>query len=315
MGATVNGPASQSIHRQAEPHRIRCKAVLREIVTLKIHHLDCGTMHPILPRLTHGAVPLNQRHLVCHCLLIETAAQGLVLVDSGYGTQDVAAPRERLGRMFLSIARPTLDPRATAVAHIRALGHQPSDVRHIVLTHLDIDHAGGLPDFPQARVHVMAAELEATRHARGRHALRYRPAQWAHGPNWCLHREQGGRWFGFDAVRELPGLPPELLLVPLAGHSPGHAGVAIDTQAGWLLHGGDAWFHRGVVDPGVASPTMGLGLFERFTQWRSDLRAQNQAHLRELAAEKSNKINMFCAHDAVEFQRFQDRLQIGSLSG
>jgi phosphoribosyl 1,2-cyclic phosphodiesterase len=28
-----------------------------------------------------------------------------------------------------------------------------------VLTHLDIDHSGGLPDFPQAQVHLWAREL------------------------------------------------------------------------------------------------------------------------------------------------------------
>ncbi|MFD0510570.1 MBL fold metallo-hydrolase [Streptomyces aureus] len=31
------------------------------------------------------------------------------------------------------------------------LGYAVDDVRHIVLTHLDLDHAGGLPDFPRAR--------------------------------------------------------------------------------------------------------------------------------------------------------------------
>lgn len=282
---------------------------------MKIHHLDCGTMHPALPRLIHGSVPPEQRHMVCHCLLIETQGHGLVLVDSGYGTQDVAAPRERLGRLFLSGLRPGLDPEATAIGRVRALGHDPADVRHIVLTHLDLDHAGGLSDFPQARVHVMAAELEATRHLRGRRALRYRPAQWAHGPDWCLHGELGEPWFGFEAVRALPGLPPEILMVPLAGHSPGHAGVAIDTGQGWLLHGGDAWFHRGAVDSNAPRPTFALALFERFMQWRGDLRAQNQVRLQRVGRENPNDIKMFCAHDAVEFQRFQKRLTIGSLSG
>ncbi|WP_373317754.1 MBL fold metallo-hydrolase [Planotetraspora silvatica] len=28
------------------------------------------------------------------------------------------------------------------------MGYDPADVRHIVVTHLDVDHCGGLPDFP-----------------------------------------------------------------------------------------------------------------------------------------------------------------------
>lgn len=45
---------------------------------------------------------------------------------------------------------------------IRRLGYAASDVCHIVLTELDFDHAGGLEDFPDARVHVFdSVEYEA----------------------------------------------------------------------------------------------------------------------------------------------------------
>ena len=46
------------------------------------------------------------------------------------------------------------------------LGFSPDDVRHIVLTHLDFDHAGGIEDFPNARVHVLAREREAAERER-----------------------------------------------------------------------------------------------------------------------------------------------------
>ena len=39
-----------------------------------------------------------------------------------------------------------------------------------------------------------------------------------------------------------------MLLVPLAGHTWGHSGVAIaEDGGGWLLHAGDAYFYRGEV--------------------------------------------------------------------
>jgi hypothetical protein len=54
-----------------------------------------------------------------------------------------------------------------------------------VLTHLDLDHSGGLPDFPSARVHPHDAEYRtamAVASGHPEHALRYRPAHWEHRP-------------------------------------------------------------------------------------------------------------------------------------
>ena len=44
---------------------------------------------------------------------------------------------------------------------------------------------------------------------------RFRPGQWMN-VNWVTYPkpEAGERWFGFECVRELSGLPPEVLLVP-----------------------------------------------------------------------------------------------------
>ena len=49
----------------------------------------------------------------------------------------------------------------TAIRQVEALGFSATDVRHLVPTHLDIDHAGGLPDFPEAELHVWRPEMEA----------------------------------------------------------------------------------------------------------------------------------------------------------
>ena len=83
-----------------------------------------------------------------------------MLVDTGFGLGDVARPR-RLSAFFRNANRVQLDAEQTARRQIERLGLRPDDVRHIVLTHLDFDHAGGIEDFPNATVHVMDAELRA----------------------------------------------------------------------------------------------------------------------------------------------------------
>lgn len=105
---------------------------------------------------------LSAGQLVCHCLLIETE-DGLVLNDTGLGPQDIAR-KNALHLGFKSLVRPMLNMEETAIYQVERLGFARKDVRHIVLTHLDFDHAGGLQDFPEAKVHIFDDEYEAAMH-------------------------------------------------------------------------------------------------------------------------------------------------------
>lgn len=262
-------------------------------------------MRPFGGKLIDGERGIPRRvGMVCHCMLVETDA-GLVLVDTGVGTPSITRPAQWLGRAFttgFSVAR---DEATTAVGRVRALGFDPADVRHIVLTHLDIDHAGGLVDFPDATVHVHAPELRALEQpASVRDRLRYRRLQLAHGPKFTSYEAAGEQWFGFDAVCGLDGLPPDILLVPLAGHTHGHAGVAVNTDDGWLLNAGDAYFFRGQLASEPHCPP-GLSVFERALQADRDARIGNQRRLGELA--RTGDATVFCAHDPVELAGMQAR--------
>jgi glyoxylase-like metal-dependent hydrolase (beta-lactamase superfamily II) len=268
-----------------------------------IHHLNCGTCCPVGGPLMDGASRTPLGRLVCHCLLIETD-RGLVLIDTGLGMRDTTQPYPRLSRFYVNLLNIQLNPEETAIRQIERLGLNPADVRHIVLTHLDFDHAGGLDDFPQATVHLMSAELDAAeRRRRGFVARRrYRPSQWSEITRWRRYEAGGEPWYGFSAVRELEGLPPEILLVPLPGHTWGHAGIAIDTGRHWLLHTGDAYFYRGEMGP-KRHCTPGLRAYQRLMEVDRQARLANQERLRRLALDKGAEVRLFCAHDPVEFDR------------
>ncbi|MCR6484206.1 MBL fold metallo-hydrolase [Amycolatopsis sp. OK19-0408] len=268
---------------------------------MKVHHLNCGSMRPAGGKLLDGEPGLLRRsELVAHCLLVETG-DSLALVDTGFGAQAVARPGEWLGRPFMAMVGARVEAAETAVAQIKALGLDPADVRHIVMTHLDVDHAGGLADFPNAVVHVRAEEHQAaTAPANAAEKNRYRAAQFTHSPLWSTYDETGEPWFGFDAVRSLKGLPEEILLVPLPGHTRGHTGVAVDTGDGWLLHAGDAYFFHGQLDPVAPSCPPGLTAFQNIVQTLRKPRLENLARLRELVREHADDVKVFSAHSPVE---------------
>ncbi|AUI61882.1 MBL fold metallo-hydrolase [Amycolatopsis sp. BJA-103] len=270
---------------------------------MKVHHLNCGTMRPAGGKFLDGQPGLLRRaELVAHCLLIETG-DGLVLVDTGFGRQGVARPGAWLGTPFTVMVGAKPVETETAAHHVEALGHKLEDVRHIVCTHLDVDHAGGLADFPNAVVHVRTAEHDAaTSPSSQSEKLRFRANQFAHRPLWSKYDEAGDEWFGFQAVRELKGLPPEILLVPLAGHTKGHTGVAVDTGDGWLLHAGDAYFFHGQMDPVKPHCTPGMTVFQNMVQTLRKPRLENVERLRELSREHADEITVFSAHSPVEYQ-------------
>jgi glyoxylase-like metal-dependent hydrolase (beta-lactamase superfamily II) len=243
-------------------------------------------------------------HLVCHCLLVETNA-GLVLVDTGYGLRDVREPFQgRISKPFAAMLNIRLREQETAIRQIEALGYSQRDVRHILLTHLDFDHAGGLEDFPEATIHLTAAEMASFRKDRQGFVMtnRYRPMQVDEVRNWRTYDPHGEPWFGFSAVRQMAGLPPEILLIPLRGHTQGHAGVAIQTDSGWLLHAGDAYFYRDEVRRPERRCTPGLRAYQTMMEVDRAARLYNQQRLRELSLNGAAGVKMLCAHDVVEYE-------------
>ncbi len=257
------------------------------------------------PKAPGGMTPAR---MVCHCLLVE-GSDGLILVDSGFGTEDLA--QKRMGKGFIALMGAALDPAETAVAQIRALGYTAEDVTDIVVTHLDLDHAGGLGDFRKARVHVYADELDAARkRATLKEKNRYVEAQWAHGPNWVEHALPDDRstgadsWLGFESVQ---AVNEDILLIPLRGHTRGHCGVAVRRPSGgWFLHAGDAYFSHGEKQIPPTCPS-GLSMFQTIVQMDKKARHANQDRLRSLHAEHgpasgaAETVVVFSAHDALEY--------------
>jgi glyoxylase-like metal-dependent hydrolase (beta-lactamase superfamily II) len=126
---------------------------------------DGGCMLGVVPRelwkREHPPDEQNRIRLNLTCPLI-IRGRDAILVDTGIGNRlsDVERKIFSYGEGWL------LD-------HLRALGMEPGDITHVILSHLHFDHCGGLirksasgnvvPAFPKANLIVQKGELETAR--------------------------------------------------------------------------------------------------------------------------------------------------------
>ena len=270
---------------------------------MRVRHLNCGSFYLFGGEPPAASGPGALATGVTHCLLAETG-DGLILIDTGFGLSDCVAPTPFM-RLMMALGRYAGDPDETAVRQVERLGYRREDVNDIVLTHYHYDHAGGLPDFPQARVHVYRDEYEAIVRPRGlNERLPYRIEHRSHGPLWASHALAGDCWFGLPCTPTVDLGTTQFTLVPLPGHTRGHSGVALRMGDGWLFHCGDAYLFHGEVDPVGPFYQRHHRLQRALFGLNSSLRqvGRHAARLRALARAHGDEVRLFCSHDPWELE-------------
>ena len=145
-----------------------------------------------------------------------------ILVDTGYDNAEAQAR----GRPI------RLDP----VEALKPFDLAPGDITEIIVTHLHYDHAGGLHLFPNARLHMQAAEMAyATGPCMCHDTLRM-PFTAGHVCE-AVKRLYSGQVIFHQGEAELAD---GITLHCIGGHSRGLQAVRVRTDAGWMVLASDA---------------------------------------------------------------------------
>ncbi|WP_323771875.1 N-acyl homoserine lactonase family protein [Antarctobacter sp.] len=146
----------------------------------------------------------------------------VILVDTGY---DAAEGQAR--------ARPIrLDP----VAALAPLGVTPEAVTQVIVTHLHYDHAGGLHLFPNAVLHMQAAEMAYATGPCMCHDVLRMPFTAGHVCE-AVQRLYSGKVVFYDGDAEVA---EGVTVHCIGGHSRGLQAVRVRTRAGWMVLASDA---------------------------------------------------------------------------
>ncbi|HZZ62727.1 MAG TPA: N-acyl homoserine lactonase family protein [Roseiarcus sp.] len=160
---------------------------------------------------------------------------GVILVDAGASAGLMRLPRWH--PYFRLAVRFDIESDQEVGPQLRAIGIGAADVKRIVLTHMHIDHDGGLAAFPSSEILVSPGELKTASGLAGR--LRgYLPERWpkSFDPEpLCLE----GAYGAFARSRRLTS-DGAVVAVATSGHTRDHISVIVEDGEAALFIAGDA---------------------------------------------------------------------------
>jgi len=167
--------------------------------------------------------------------------EGVIVVDTGQGVHLLESSRSLHPYHRWQVAF-RLEREEEIGPQLRALGVGRFDIKRVVLTHLHVDHDGGLAHFPNTEILVSPGELRAARGWLGR--LRgYLPNRW---PTWFdpkpldLAPEELGP---FSASKRLTAAG-DVIAVATPGHTPNHISVVVEDQDTTYFLAGDTSYDQ-----------------------------------------------------------------------
>lgn len=235
LSATSTPIAAQHIDRPAAAAAQVGDIQRFQLGDLRITALSDGTVPQDLHELLRGITPREVDDLIgraflknpveasINAYLFETA-DGLALVDTGAG--EVFGPGMG-GRLVDSLA---------------VAGVEPSQIRHVLITHVHSDHSGGLvvggrPLFPNAVIHVGKPDVDFFLGAKGADRLGYADQYFVEAETALRPYLDQGRLKTFEDGEEiLPGVTAAIH----PGHTPGSAFFTVRNGEDAIIFIGDA---------------------------------------------------------------------------
>jgi len=166
---------------------------------------------------------------------------GAIVVDTGQGAHLMEAGRSLHPYIRWEVAF-RIEREEEIGPQLRALGIGPRDVRLVVLTHLHMDHDGGLVHFPNSKILVSRGELSTARGWGGR-VRGYLPNRW---PSWFdpvpldLAAEPFGPFAASKAVTE----GGDVVAVATPGHTADHLSILVRDEGTTFFLAGDSSYNE-----------------------------------------------------------------------
>ena len=220
----------------------------------------------------------------------------MIVVDTGAAAHLKSLPRWH--PYFRFAVRFDIEPEQEVGPQLRGLGIGARDVKTVVLTHLHIDHDGGLAHFPDSRILASAGEI-ARASGIGGAVLGYLPKRW---PKWFAPEPLA--WqpaaYGPFASSARISAAGDVIAVPTPGHTPNHLSVVVRDGDHEIMLAGDASYLESTMLGGTVD---GVSPDETVA-------AATLARIREFCSQRP--VVYLPAHDPHAAQRLRQSRSVGA---
>ena len=232
--------------------------------------------------------------------LVRHPTAGLTLIDTGLHPSIASDPEANLGKIATSFTEPTMAPGQDVPSQLRDRGIEASEIRQVVLTHLHVDHASAISEFPGA-VFVVAREewedatggllpiLRYYRRQQFDYAFDFRTIDYS--------SDSVNSFSTFGRSFDLFG-DGSVVIVSTPGHSAGHQSVVLRLADRPMLVAGDAIFLANQLEPGASLAA------------RARDRHEYERSIREMQLFRREHPSAIITpgHDPVYYERLPERL-------
>lgn len=218
-----------------------------QLPQVELQLIDTGSNSALEAFLFRGGRWFTSRDLTFPAVLVQHP-RGMLLIDTGLGPeidQQFEDDMPWLLKPLMGYEKGT-----SAHAALRQADLDPNSVKHILLTHLHWDHAGGLESFPQAEVWFPQAGLEQATALADDEAAYFKSQFDAETIRWRFHEFPDGPYENFTSSFDFFG-DGSVVLVPMPGHTSASLGVFVNLRNGerYLFSGDTTWSLEGFQRP------------------------------------------------------------------
>jgi N-acyl homoserine lactone hydrolase len=170
--------------------------------------------------------------------------EGVIVVDTGQGAHLLETGKS-LHPFVRWEVEFQIDREEEIGPQLHALGIGPRDVKKVVLTHLHMDHDGGLAHFPNTEILVAASELRTAKGWAGR-IRGYLPHRW---PSWFdpSPLELAPEPFGPFALSRPLTDAGDIVAVATPGHTADHISVVVQDDDTEFFLAGDTSYNESLM--------------------------------------------------------------------